>query len=360
MDTQKKSTPVSNKTNQGISVTFNGKSTSLNPLTREEIAATDQDRMKNWREEEDARESLKDQSDEIKTPSTIKEELPSAQGPLDWRELAGPSYPTSNGPSSINKKRPPDFVLFFRKFWVPFLSAVIVGLGLGFTVLLVLSNHNTVASSEKAVTTSTAVATTSQTTNPKKESAVSGKSYILNLQVVQTGVYSSKTNAMTDKTNQSKEGVHTAVLKDGDKFALFSGLALNKGDLASLNQTLPSKLKPYDKAFVINPQKIKGTKRDLQDIKTANLVIQNLIPLSLTAIQNGKVDQSVLKQVEKALNQMEDPSAGTNQKDLVKLKGTLVAAYSALNQSTPDGQSAQNALLDALESYQTIIMARVQ
>lgn len=350
-----------NPDQEKITISFNGRNTTLNQWVNKPVALTDQDQMKNWRKEEPKGDNLKKSQEKLSTD----ESAPKLTGPLDWRHFENKQtaatllhQPIKNKKKS--KSSQPDFVIFIKKFWVPFLSAIIVGLGLGFTVLLILANHNADTPNENVLSTSQKGITpgVSSTQNNEPVTTANGKDYLLNLQVIQLGIWNSQASAVAAQNQFEASGIHSALIKNGNQYALFAGMALNTGDLAPLEQTLKNKVNYYDKGYVINPKTVKGTKLDLQDIKTANLVIQNLIPLSLSAITNGQVNQSVLKEVKKALDQMEDPSVGTNKKDLVTLKGTLVAAYTALTQSKPDGLGAQKALLDSMVSYQSIIRAR--
>lgn len=350
-----------NPVHDKISINFNGRNTTAKKWVNEAVALTDQDRMKNWREEEPKGDNLKKITETMPTD----EPVPKQTGPLDWRHFENKQtaatllhQPIKNKKKSQSKRS--DFVIIIKKFWVPFLSAIIVGLGLGFTVLLMLANHNAATPNQNILSASQGGITQNVPTTQDKTpvTTVSGKNYLLNLQVVQLGVWSSQASALDAKNQYDSSGINSAIIKDHNQYALFAGMALTKSDLVPLEQTLKNKVTYYEKSYVINPKTIKGTKRDLQDIKTANLVIQNLIPLSLSAITSETVDQSVLNEVKKALDQMEDPSEGASNKDLVTLKGTLVAAYTALTQAKPDGLSAQKALLDSMVTYQSIIQSR--
>ncbi|HSU79565.1 MAG TPA: hypothetical protein VLK78_04055, partial [Candidatus Angelobacter sp.] len=193
---------------------------------------------------------------------------------------------------------------------------------------------------------------------PPNTKTASGTDYQLNLQVLQMGVYKQHAGALADQKKFGASGVHTTIVQDKGTYYLFSGVALNLDDIKSIEKTLSQGQKPYAKAWSIKPSKVKGTALDLQDLKTANLVIQNLIPLSVSASLGQPVDTKILTQVKKALDQMEDPNGSSGQEKLVTLKGTLIAAYSSLTQTKPDGAKAQNALLDAIANYKDIMDSR--
>ena len=335
-----------------VSVTFNGKETKLSKRAKENISASDQDKLKEWRKEEEST---------IKVPSSQMEiERPIDTKPLDWRGFNHSQTAATVAQSTKKKKRKGQqgpFLSFIKKFWIPFLSAIVVGLGLGFTVLLVFTNHKAVPSTTNTPASSQNTQTIAKSSPPNTK-IVSGTDYQLNLQVLQMGVYKQHAGALADQKKFGASGVHTTIVQDKGTYYLFSGVALNLDDIKSIEKTLSQGQKPYAKAWSIKPSKVKGTALDLQDLKTANLVIQNLIPLSVSASLGQPVDTKILTQVKKALDQMEDPNGSSGQEKLVTLKGTLIAAYSSLTQTKPDGAKAQNALLDAIANYKDIMDSR--
>jgi hypothetical protein len=338
-----------------VSVTFNGKETKLSKRMKEQTSASDLDKLKDWRIQEEKVATF--------TSSETEAERPIDTTPLDWRGFNNSqTAATLVASSKKKKKRKKDhsgpFLNFIKKFWIPFLSAIVVGLGLGFTVLLVFTTHKAVTPTVKSPPAVSQGEVTGKTSSVPKTKTVSGADYQLNLQVIQMGVYKQYAGALTDQKQFEASGIHTAIVKDIANYYLFSGVALNPSDIKSLEKALIKGQKPYGKAWTIQPSQVKGTALDLQDIKTANLVIQNLIPLSVAACLNQPVDTKIMTQVKKALDQMEDPNGTRGQEKLVTLKGTLLAAYSSLNQPTPDGQKAQNALLDAIANYKVIIDSR--
>lgn len=351
--------------NNEIRVMFNGKETTINKSVKKVVAATDQDQKKQWRNEEDLHKE-REKNEKAEETETKNQDLYEQYELYAW-DARQPAASLST--STIKKKKKKrvkksshaTITMFIKKFWVPFLSAVIVGLGLGFTVLLIFMNHKPVPVSATVGSQTNSVSSTSASTTPTSttQSTVAGKDYMLNLQVVQTGYYDTKQSALTDQSKFEAMGVHAVLTTDSSHYALFSGLALTKNQLSILEPTIINKTPIYGKPWVLNPNKVKGTKKELQDLKTANLVIQNLIPLSLDAIQSKTVDSSILTQVNNALMQMADPSSVTSDKKLGTLKGSLLAAYTALTQTTPDGWKAQDALLDAVGNYQSIINSMV-
>lgn len=385
---------------QDVVVTFNGKHTTLNKSPKKNVALADQDKMKDWRVQQEAsqmetspetaeefkqeqEEELKqDPAEEFKQEQVVElEQEPLVElkqepakefmsGPLDWRKIGmdqqAASLSSSTMKSTKKKKKmrktkrmgQPDVVLFFRKFWLPFLSAITVGLGLGFTVLLMFSHHKGLPAGQQSAMTQPkgTIPTSSQASNQGQSqvTTVTGKDYLLNLQVVQTGFYNDKKSAQTYQTKFASMGIHTVMVQD-QGYALYAGVALTATHLKVLEPAISKKTPIYGKPWVLDPRQLKGSKRDLQDLKTANLIIQNLIPLSVAAIESQQLDQSILTQVDSALKQMADPGSGTTTKGLGTLKGTLLAAFTNLNQAHPDGQMAQNALLDAIGSYQSLL-----
>jgi hypothetical protein len=347
------------KGHAGVSVTFNGKETKLSKQMKEPTSVSDQDKLKNWREQEEKVITLSSSE----TEADAEAERPNDTSPLDWRGFNNSQTAATLVDPSKKKKRKngqsgPLFS-FIKKFSIPFLSAIVVGLGLGFTVLLVFTNHKTVSPTVKTppAILQGGVATAKQA-SPSNTKTVSGADYQLNLQVIQMGVYKQQAGALTDQKKFDASGIHTAIVKDQTTYYLFSGVALNPSDIKTLEKTLFKGQQVYGKAWTVQPSKVKGSALDLQDLKTANLVIQNLIPLSVSACLNQPVDTKIMTQVKKALEQMEDPNGLRGQEKLVTLKGTLLAAYSALNQSKPDGQKSQDALLDAIANYKVIMDSR--
>lgn len=356
MTSQRTDHPV--KGHADVSVKFNGKETKLSKQVKERISASDRDKFKDWRDQEDKTAKLTPAKTDVKP----EDEQPIDTKPLDWRGFNNLQTAATLVTPSKKKKRKTSqsgpFLSFIKKFWIPFLSAIVVGLGLGFTVLLVFTTHKTVPSSVKITSATTQDTPVVAEGSKATTKTVSGTDYQLNLQVVQIGVYKQHDGALADQKKFESDGIHTAIVKDQENYYLFSGVALNPTDMKTLEKHLFKGQSVYGKAWSIHPSKVKGTALDLQDLKTANLVIQNLIPLSVAACLDQPVDTKILTQVKKALDQMEDPNGTQGQQKLVTLKGTLLAAYSSLNQSKPDGVKAQNALMDAIANYKDIMDAR--
>ncbi|WEG14049.1 hypothetical protein PU629_06680 [Pullulanibacillus sp. KACC 23026] len=360
-------TPKKNPNNR-ITVTFNGKETTLHKWAKEAVAATDQDRMKDWRlvglESQEEPQSSLDRQEMTEEPVVEEEELNS----FNYYEINNAVAKPYLSPSYSKKKKKPvkktvksDFVLFFKKFWIPLISAIIVGLGLGFTVLVFFTHQQTTpaaqSSSTPDETAGSEAATTSTPVSDGKTETVDGKDYALNLYIDQLNMYSTKANAQNAQKTFSSQGIHSVIVQEQGKYALIGAVALTKADLQTVGKPIASQVDVYGKQWILSVNQLKGSHMDLQDIKTANLVIQNLIPLSLSAAESKPVDQTVMKQVNKAIQQMEDPGTDVSKQKLGTLKGTLVAAYSALNQSKPSGTEAQKALLDAIANYQLALDA---
>ncbi|MGV3487937.1 MAG: hypothetical protein ACO1OC_05050, partial [Tuberibacillus sp.] len=108
-----------NRDQEDVIVTFNGKNHKLKDWIKIEKAAVDDDSSLNWKK-------------------VFEEHTP--------KPNLGESAPTGFVPyKKIKKKRKAynalPLALIFKQFWVPFLSAIIVGLGIGFTVLIMFSSH---------------------------------------------------------------------------------------------------------------------------------------------------------------------------------------------------------------------------
>lgn len=313
-----------------VIVTFNGKEHTLTEWTKKEVAAADDDATLNWRDVfESHKTELKTNIDEpAPTGVTLKKKT----------------------------KRPLGFLPFFKHFWVPFLSAVIVGLGIGFTVLLLFSSNG-----KKEVANAPAAA--SVTEHPKEatssgDGAADVSTLSLSVQAVQAGVLSTKAAADGFVDDLKSQGVPAVSVQDGDHFNIFIALAATEESRDQIKNMYKEKVeKPYGKEWKLMKE-VKTTKATAQFLDKGRALFSGMIPLSAAAASGSAPDKKALDNIGQLLNNWSSQKVTTNDstvdKQLISFKGMLEAAFANIK-NNGDGHSGQQSLLDALGLYQEIL-----
>ncbi|MFC7393188.1 SPOR domain-containing protein [Scopulibacillus cellulosilyticus] len=301
---------VKKKTDPDIIVKFNGKEHSLEEITKAETAAADSDKSLNWRQvfPNEEKETLK--SDKIEEQSAVTHE-----------SLVSKLKKKKSKTKSENDHIP--IFLLIKHIWIPLLAAIIVGMGLGFTLLLAFSGHG----KNHAVSTVSNTETASQPGQSLKQnaSALPAKDLSLHLYVIQAGVFSNKSQADALVNGFHEQGVPGVVEKDGNNY-VFIGAQTNQSDVNRMkNYFKDQSISVYTKDWTAK-SKQKTVKRNAYNfMKLGNDLLVSMIPVSGQMILNegGSInnkDMNKIKAMESELKKAENEAEGVfTKKDQDKL-----------------------------------------
>lgn len=323
-----------NKDQEDVIVAFNGKNHKLKDWTREEKAATDDDPSLNWKK-------------------VFEEHTP--------RPNLGESAPTGFVPyKKVKKKRKNiagnSIVPLIKQFWIPFLSAIIVGLGIGFTVLIMFSHHKDVK--KEALPADAPVS--QQKPSDVVAKSLSGGDFAVSLQVVQGGSYGTQKAANERLDELKKLQVPAAVFREDDQYKVLIGVAASESVRREMTDAFTNVKDLYGKSWAYQPKTIKTSNQVADFLKIGKQLFDALVPLSAAKTLDQKVDKKALSDIGKNLNKWPGIDTlnvkGSLKSDLTSFRGAVEAALSHL-ENTDDPDNAQQSLLDAISTYQKILIA---
>lgn len=326
---------------EDVIVTFNGKKHTLSELARMETAAADEDASVYWKGQ-DEQEAI------YKETAVTKNKVFRKKPKKLFKSYRKPRF---------------SFPSISKSLWIPLLSAIVVGLGLGFTVLVFFSHHNI-----KSNQTAEAVLSSNQKQTAQKEGGSSSTKFTsgdlsLNMEVIQTAAVSSKSKASTVEKQMNGLGIPTVTMPatGKDLIYVFIGLAQTKSQATQMADVYQAQgAAVYVKPWNIKDQAIHLSNKSLyQALKAEHDVLTNLI----SASSDLMVQNSVSPAIQKAID--------TNTKVMAKLVGktpkniqalsndinrvsNLVSA--AIKQPTQGNERlVQQKLLNAIHSYQQLL-----
>lgn len=321
-----------NRSDEEIIVTFNGKDHTLEEWTKKQAAVRKQDKTPlNWR---------KVFADQV--PVTRRDQREAAAGFSANRNFKG--------------RRPGRFLapLLIKFFGVPFVAAVIVGLAIGFTVLIMLSSHD-----KKIRNPSVATAGQVAGETPGKKVKADAPQLDLTVHAVQANTFSTAEGANEQVQTLKNLGVPAAVVRDGQRYDVFIALAGSESGRKKLVAKYES-LKPFGKTWAVRFPAAGLSEATARYLETGRILLLDLIRLSADKALDQKVDQKALADVQTTLNGWTAAAnvkmADNLKEDLTSFKGAIESAYSHI-ENREDQDAGQQSLLDAVRLYQTIAFA---
>jgi len=322
-----------NQDHEDVIVTFNGKNHKLKDWVKKEKAAVDDDSTLNWNK-------------------VFEEHTP--------KPVIGETAPTGFVPyKKVKKKRRTKSAkttgIFVKQLWIPLMSAIIVGLGIGFTVLLVFSNHK----AEKPPSVAASAQPVQATPADSSLISLAGNQFAVNLQVLQESSFDTL-SAANDHIKQLKDkNIPAVVFNEGGDYKVFIGLAKDEGTRRELTGIFGDR-QLYGKALSFTPNTIKTSKQIGDFLNSGKALMTDMIPLSSAKALDKNLSKDALSAIDKKLNQWASIDQlnvkGTLKKDLTSFRGAIESAYSHL-ENADDPDNAQQSLLDALGTYQKILLA---
>lgn len=202
-----------------VSITFNGKEHTLEEWTKAEIAAADKDKTLNW---QSAFQGHTEKSETNKKTSAPGKKFASYYYQVKKKRRRG----LKQKRTAFFPKHPPsakEIRVFFKHVWLPVMAALVVGLGLGFTMLLIFSDQGKTSVKSSAA----AEQTTKKTGQGQAVSPLKAEDLPFEVSVIQGGVFSK-----TEQVNKAigglrKKGVPAIAVKTGGQTAVYIGLMTN-------------------------------------------------------------------------------------------------------------------------------------
>lgn len=331
MGKERSSLTKTRKNQEDVIVTFNGKNHRLKDWMKIEKAAVDDDASLNWRKVFEEHTPKPDNSESAPTGFVPYKKVKK-------KRLHKPNY---------------GFGQLFKMFWIPFLSAVVVGLGIGFTVLLMFSDHKT--NHAKAPEAPEAVATSAEL----KVNTLDGTPFSMTVQVLQENSYKTEAGAKEDLSQLKENEKPGAVLKENGNYKVIVGLAKDEATRKQLANTFGG-MALYGKAFSFSPKAVRTSQQVGEFLIDGKNLMMAMVPLSTEKALGKKIDGTKLSVLNEKLNHWAAIDqlnvTGSLKKDLTFFRGAVESAYSHL-EGKDDPDSAQQSLLDALASYQKIVTA---
>ena len=323
-----------------VIVSFNGKEHRLEEWSKKELAAADEDHSLNWRK------TFAEQTPS--RPDEHKESAPALVKPKRKKRRKITNRHTTQRPFSEGV-----LINFFKSFWVPFITAIIVGLGIGFTVLILFSDKSQAPNQE----TATEVVADHKGTNGTSAANVNqGGQLDLSIQVIQEGLFSSQSAAQKEMDDIKDEyNVPAAAIKQNDQYSVLIGLTNDEAIRDTLkNDFTERSMDVFGKKWDFKAGDIQASKAVYEYLTTGNALFHELLADSSAIIANNSLDKTKLDKLEESLNEWNvpnDSSLSTSTKEEIKtFNNILKTAFSQIQ----DGESGQQPLLDALSLYQMI------
>ncbi|MBM7644723.1 hypothetical protein JOD45_000930 [Scopulibacillus daqui] len=280
-----------------IIVKFNGKERTLEELTKAETASADSDKSLNWRKAFANEEKQKLKSIKTHEQSAVAHE-------------SLPSKLKKKRKAKENNERIPLLILI-KHIWVPLLAAIIVGMGLGFTLLLAFSGHG----KNHAVSSVSKQETAGQSLK-QNGSTLPAKNLNLHLYVIQAGVYSDKRQADTFVKAFQKQGVPAVVEKSGNNY-IFIGVQTSQTAVDHMKDYFKEQgISVYTKEWTAESKQKAINQNMYNFMKLGNDLMLSMIPVSGQMILNegGSIkdkDMMKIKEIEGEFQKAENAAGAS-------------------------------------------------
>jgi len=328
--------------NEDIIVSFNGKEYRLQEWTKKQVAATEEDRSLDWKKAFQDQRRMNERDDSELASTVITSQHKKKKNKRKNRLASG------------DHTAPMTFLIFLNYLWIPFLTAIIVGLGIGFTVLILFSHNDRTSENVGVEGGGHQVATHAKNASNSSQKA---KSLSLSLIEIQGGVFSTQKAAEARVSELTEtNGIPSTVIEEGSRYAVFIGIVSSDTARARLQNTLTSKgIDMYSEDWSYHIQTLHATDlmyRNLKDGKAAFLACLHASSQRLAA---EKPSQSSLHKAQQSVSRFQLPNQSqaeaTLRSQLKMFHDKLSAAFNQIK----SGGTGQQPLLDALSSYQKIV-----
>ncbi|WP_085523221.1 SPOR domain-containing protein [Tuberibacillus sp. Marseille-P3662] len=320
-----------------ISVEFNGHKTKLDK-PKEETSAADSDRTLNWQPafgQTETEEGPEQQSSTIDTDKTIH-----------FKPHRKKMKKKKRGRSIINKKSPHDHGVIFKKFWIPLLSAIVVGLGTGFSVLLFVNS-----SPENKNLSSPAEGGTSTRSNQTHQSDQTSGSFptdqlTLKINAAQAGAFKSSDRATERVKEVKNKDMSAVIIKVSDYYRVIVGISGSQNGIKDKVGQYEQKLgkdQVIDKTFNLSTSSVSGIEKQ----ETFDHLVKGKTFLTKLVDQSSQgfpADDKLIKDIKTWKN-----------KDIDGAPKLLVEFEKQLSNTAKESGNGQQQLLQAVSQYTSIL-----
>lgn len=361
------------KKEEEVIVTFNGRNHTLKELAKMETAAADDELSKDWfSSKEDEPEAFSYPEDlpyYEETPSPVKPKFITFKRKPKMFKPTTKRKKTPQKPRYFSKHQNSGFKLptIPKNFWLPFFSAIVVGLGLGFSMLIYFSNNAHQTSTQQSTTGATPSSSTAQTANQSTSAsttAISVDATDLSIQtdVVQTSAVKTKALANTNANNISKLGlpvVETAKQGNGLIY-LFSGISNSMSEATQIGNIYTGDgAQVYPKPWNLSVKKLKLTPSIHKQLTAEKDTFSKMINASSELMINGVVSKTTTNQLNKSYEGLKIVTKNSP-KPIQNFYNQINPISQLLNIAVknPTGGNKrviQQKLLEALFAYQKLI-----
>ncbi|MTT31754.1 hypothetical protein GMB86_06970 [Terrilactibacillus sp. BCM23-1] len=351
-----------------ITILINGKEHDMGDWVNSETAATQSEKTLNWREsfheEQDAYKERERENEDFAAGHEFNRHY---QLNKKKRKSLTKRKKVHNGYAK-KKKNMTNSPTISLNSWIPIFAAVIVGLGLGFSLLMYFSGQQ--ESSKKALEAQTVNGTPNS-----NEAQAASKTYDLNqeLYVIQAGVFSDSAQANKKIKQLNKKKVAAALFENNGQYSVMIQMSTNQKQNDQLAKLYKKKhISTYTKSFTIknnNSTLLKNNAVASFMYKGKDLVQQLMSVIQTMRLSGGKTDVSQkVKKMTVSKVKWELPStqlktmSSQNQRDIKSFYNDLTNAIIQVNALKDDwndqrGYQCEQNIIQALSKYERILHA---
>lgn len=347
-----------NDREEDIFVIINGEKKKINSA-KEEVAAADSDRTIDWSHRfRDSEQSSVEtsgagqnyhQSFHLSSPHKGKK-----RHKLTKKKL-NKNRPSNNGVWKHHH-------VLFKKFWIPLISAIIIGLGFGFTILVFFSGQ--ALEDGPSVSNAASVTDPGSTSNKSSPNEAGSSSAKLTVQqltldsyLLQAGAFDSASQADRLINQLSEKTIPAVKYKSGGYHRVFIGIASEQSGIDALSPFYSNQLKeaPYTKEISVTADNAEITNKGLFNFLTQGK--DYLIKLSQLSASSSSIPSELKKQIANWGGSFANIQAKQAKSALKDFQKRLTAAASYNYKNKDDIKTAQEHLLNAWTAYAEVLQS---
>ncbi|TCP32233.1 sporulation related protein [Scopulibacillus darangshiensis] len=350
--------------NNHMKVSFNGEERKLEEKKdQSKVAAVDKDKMLNWRDtfpKTADKQSIHDVEEDDMQHAAGHDPIYFPKGKKKKKKKKKRTVASKN-----NRESSPQLIIILKNIWIPLLSAVIVGLGLGFTILLLFSGDDKAQTTSK-IQANSAVKSENTTSKPSEEAA---KNLELDLNVIQAGAFSKQDQAKELANKLEDKGLASLTTKN-DNFYVFAGLASDADQVDGLKEYFKNQgIDVYAKTWDIQSTKSWAKEAPLnqffyqgKELLGKLLTLNNKVMVSGDHPKNSRLKD--INKIKVGWDMIDDNKmSGLSKKERAKvrdfhstLSDATMAANKLENKATKEKVSAlEQNLMDAVKLYKDLV-----
>ena len=227
----------------------------------------------------------------LPTKKNKKEEPDETPPVLDWREQF-PVKPESIDQQAASREsalfyqkkgfKKGDILQLLKKLWLPLLAAVIVGLAIGFTLMIMISKDNSAKSAAPSASLPVEI-------QPVAKSSVNLSALQLRFYGVQANVFNNKDGALAFQQELQQKGLPSFILS-ADSYRVIVGFAKDKSAAKKMAAGFKKqKIDVYAKPFSLAANKNNNfTSLDAEILNTSKSLISQVINAGINASEFKK------------------------------------------------------------------------